>query len=122
MKKIIYLISFLLLITITGCSKSTPNVNSNTLDFTKIGEFGAEKFSEYMVTLDIKSFEISQTRIANRTTNDKHFVYITEAVVTLKQGEQKENITYGFDIIINKNGDFEILHQGKEVNDTYLTQ
>lgn len=103
-----------------GNSKSSPNMNSETLDLTKLSEFAAEKFSEYMGTQNIKSYEIGETRIAYRSSKDKHFVYVAEAAAILKESEQKEKIKYGFDIIINKNGDFEILHQGKEVNETYL--
>lgn len=104
----------------TGSSKSAPNVNSDELDLTKLSEFAAEKFSEYMGTLNIESYEVGETRIEYRSSKDKHFIYIAEAAAILKEGEQKEEIKYGFDIIINKNGDFEILHQGKEVDENYL--
>lgn len=103
----------------TESSESIPNVDSDTFDLTKLNEFAAEKFSEYMGTLNIESYEVGETRIEYRSSKDKHFIYIVEAAAILKEGEQKEEIKYGFDIIINKNGNFEILHQGKEVDENY---
>lgn len=125
MKRIANLIvCLILLFTMTGCNDSTKSTNStqnfSKIDYSGASQFAKEKFSEYMKKLNIREFDIVETSIASRTGNDKHFVCIIEANIASQQGKTKEKLTYGFNIIINNKGEFQVLNQGEDVNNTYL--
>lgn len=113
-----------MLVTITGCSGPIQSTNSTTnsskVDYSGASQFAKEKFSEYAKKSNIREFDIVETSTASRTGNDKHFVCIIEANIVSEEGKTKEKLTYGFDIIINNKGEFQVLNQGVDVNNAYL--
>lgn len=115
-------ICLLLLLGITGCSNSMSSIDSSTVNLTRVSKFAKEKYIEYMNTLDIQSYDITETSLSARTGNDKHYIYVVKSDIIKIEANQKEKFIYGFDIIDNGNGDFEVFYQGTEVDSTYLTK
>jgi hypothetical protein len=104
-----------------GCSNSKLKVNSPTFDYTEVDGFVREKYAKHMKTLNIQSYNITNTSIASRVeVNDKHFVCIIEADIIKTQDKPKEKYIYDYDIATNDNRNFQILHEGTNVDSTYL--
>lgn len=126
MRKIIVLFIFLfLLVDVGGCGNPKNNgkvSNVPSIDFTRVQEFSRNLFINYLEAHNKKDYEISLVSIAARPANNKHFVCIYKAETKNLHDKANSEIMYGFDIIINNSGEFEVLHEGVEVDNTYLSR
>lgn len=113
-------VCLLVLFGMAGCTNSISDVDKIPVDLTKAQDFAMEKTNEYMKILGVKSYNITETSLITVAKNDNRFIYVIEADVVKEQGNK--NFIYGFDIIDRGNSNFEVIHQGEEVNSMYLTK